>query len=243
VTTPVLTDGFRHRIESVTGAFHTRWLELMRDLPGNPSQIEVRRFGDGVVGTMCRRSPSIDWMQHVMGLAPGNEALVPEIATWYRGLGVRPRFEISPAGEFEPLAAALDGAGARQTGFIDALWAYAAPPAERARSDVDVRVLASGSDDAARTPAAHNRAPMLLAVLIATPLLLIWVLTLVDLFRRQDLSTGRKVLWAIVVLILPVLGVIIYFIARPPQPTDRAPTLDGVGDESFEPIRRRHGPA
>jgi hypothetical protein len=84
---------------------------------------------------------------------------------------------------------------------------------------------------------------MLLAVLIAIPLLLIWVLTLVDLFRRHDLSTGGKVLWAVVVLILPVIGVIIYFFARPPQPTDRAASLDGIGDESFEPIRRRHGPA
>ena len=27
------------------------------------------------------------------------------------------------------------------------------------------------------------------------------------------------------------------------QATDRPTTLDGVGDESFEPIRRRHGPA
>ena len=33
---------------------------------------------------------------------------------------------------------------------------------------------------------------MLLAVLIAIPLLLIWVLTLVDLFRRHDLSTGAR---------------------------------------------------
>jgi hypothetical protein len=84
---------------------------------------------------------------------------------------------------------------------------------------------------------------MLLPVLIAIPLLLIWVLTLVDLFRRHDLSTGLKVLWALVVLILPVIGVIIYFIARPPQPTDRAASLNSLGDESFEPIRRRHGPA
>jgi hypothetical protein len=84
---------------------------------------------------------------------------------------------------------------------------------------------------------------MLLAVLIVIPLLLIWVLTLVDLFRRHDLSTGCTVLWALVVLVLPVIGVIIYFVARPPQPKDRGPTLDGVGDESFEPIRRRHGPA
>jgi len=84
---------------------------------------------------------------------------------------------------------------------------------------------------------------MLLATLIAIPLLLIWVLTVVDLMRRHDLNGSRKVLWALVVLLVPVVGVIVYFIARPPQPTDRPPTLDGVGDQSYEPIRRRHGPA
>ena len=84
---------------------------------------------------------------------------------------------------------------------------------------------------------------MLLPVLIAIPLLLIWALTIVDLVRRHDLSGGMKVLWALFVLVLPVVGVIVYFIARPAQPTDRAATLDGLGDQSLEPIRRRHGPA
>jgi hypothetical protein len=83
---------------------------------------------------------------------------------------------------------------------------------------------------------------MLLATLIVIPLLLIWVLTLVDLLRRHDLSGPRKVLWALVVLLVPVVGVIVYFVARPPQPTDRPAALDAVGDQSFEPIRRRHGP-
>ena len=84
---------------------------------------------------------------------------------------------------------------------------------------------------------------MLLPTLIAIPLLLIWILTLVDLFRRHDLPTSRKVLWALFVLIVPVVGVIVYFIARPPQPSDMHGTLDDVGDETYEPIRRRHGPA
>jgi hypothetical protein len=84
---------------------------------------------------------------------------------------------------------------------------------------------------------------MLLPVLIAIPLLLIWVLTLVDIVRRHDLSGSRKVLWALVVLLVPIVGVIVYFVARPPQPTDRRATLDPIGDETYEPIRRRHGPA
>jgi hypothetical protein len=84
---------------------------------------------------------------------------------------------------------------------------------------------------------------MLLPVLIAIPLLLIWVLTVVDIVRRHDLSASRKVLWALVVLLVPIVGVIVYFVARPPQPTDRRATLDPIGDETYEPIRRRHGPA
>jgi hypothetical protein len=47
----------------------------------------------------------------------------------------------------------------------------------------------------------------------------IWVFTLVDLFRR-DWSTGVKVLWAIGMLILPVVGVIVYLIVRPPSAAD-----------------------
>ena len=84
---------------------------------------------------------------------------------------------------------------------------------------------------------------MLLPTLIAIPLLLIWVLTVVDLLRRPDLGGGSKVLWAIGVLVLPVIGVIVYLVARPAQPGDRPETLDSIGDESVEPMRRRHGPA
>jgi uncharacterized membrane protein YhaH (DUF805 family) len=83
---------------------------------------------------------------------------------------------------------------------------------------------------------------MLLATLIAIPLLLIWGLTLVDILRRHDLHASGKVLWALFVLVIPVIGVIVYFIARPPQASDRPETLDAVGDEHLETMQR-HGPA
>jgi hypothetical protein len=143
-----LTDDVRVRIERCSAAFHVRRLELLRDLSGNPFDVQVRRFGTGVAATAAARLPDLDWMHHVMGLAPGDAALVPDIAAWYRQLGVRPRFEIAPADDFLPLAAALASAGARQTGFIDALWARAAVPAEAAPSEVDVCVVEPGSADA-----------------------------------------------------------------------------------------------
>lgn len=82
---------------------------------------------------------------------------------------------------------------------------------------------------------------MLLVSLIGFVLLLIWVLTLVDIVRRPDLKTSSKVLWALLVLIIPIIGLIIYFIARPAQPGDRDLPNERQGGEGFEPFH--HGPA
>jgi hypothetical protein len=54
---------------------------------------------------------------------------------------------------------------------------------------------------------------------IAILWVLVWMFTLVDLFRR-DWGTGVKVLWAIGMLILPVVGVLVYLIVRPPSSAD-----------------------
>jgi hypothetical protein len=83
----------------------------------------------------------------------------------------------------------------------------------------------------------------MLLVLIAIPLLLIWVLTMVDVVRRGDLRTSQKVLWALVVLFVPVLGVIAYFVARPPEPADRFGTVGAVpphAEPSLERVREQH---
>jgi hypothetical protein len=37
--------------------------------------------------------------------------------------------------------------------------------------------------------------------------------------------------------------VIVYFVARPPQASDRPETFDAIGDEGLEPMRRGPGPA
>jgi hypothetical protein len=103
----LLTDGMQHRLTSCTGAFHQRRMELLRDLPGNRCGVEVRHFSDTVYATAARALPELDWMQHVGGLAAGNEALVPKIAAWYHSLGLRPRFEIAPVPAFETMAGAL----------------------------------------------------------------------------------------------------------------------------------------
>jgi hypothetical protein len=65
----------------------------------------------------------------------------------------------------------------------------------------------------------NDRHEMLLPTLIAIPLLLIWVLTLVDIVRRPDLGGGSKVLWIVVTFLVPLLGPIVYWVARPGAPT------------------------
>jgi ABC-type multidrug transport system permease subunit len=51
-----------------------------------------------------------------------------------------------------------------------------------------------------------------------------WLLIIVfgDLFRRKDIGGGHKVLWFIVVLVLPYLGVFIYLISNHDGMADRS---------------------
>jgi hypothetical protein len=45
---------------------------------------------------------------------------------------------------------------------------------------------------------------------------LVWVFVVVDIVRRPQFTTLKKVAWALIVLICPILGVIAYLIVRPP---------------------------
>lgn len=52
-------------------------------------------------------------------------------------------------------------------------------------------------------------------VFILIPLLVVWGIGLMDIFRR-DLPRGRKAGWILVVVLLPVVGTITYFLFRKP---------------------------
>ena len=55
--------------------------------------------------------------------------------------------------------------------------------------------------------------------LIFIPLTIAWIYTVVDIFRRPDVGGLGKFLWLMLILFLPLLGLLIYFIARPPDET------------------------
>jgi hypothetical protein len=50
--------------------------------------------------------------------------------------------------------------------------------------------------------------------------ILIWVF--IDIFRSQDLSGGARALWFLFVLLIPLIGVLVYLIARGGSMSERA---------------------
>jgi len=70
--------------------------------------------------------------------------------------------------------------------------------------------------------------------LIFIPLIMLWVFALADLFRRDDLGGGWKVLWLFAIIVLPIIGVIIYFFTRRPT---RDVSMELPADQT-EPARR-----
>ena len=52
-------------------------------------------------------------------------------------------------------------------------------------------------------------------VLVALPLLFLWIVGVVDVVRRRDMTALAKTFWIVVMLVVPILGLIVYFFARP----------------------------
>ena len=55
----------------------------------------------------------------------------------------------------------------------------------------------------------------ILIIAVVVLFLVLWVRAVIDVFRRGDLSGGAKAAWAIIMLILPFLGLLIYTLLRP----------------------------
>jgi hypothetical protein len=51
-------------------------------------------------------------------------------------------------------------------------------------------------------------------LMVFVPLIMLWVFTLVDLFQRPNLSGVARALWAIAIVLLPVIAMLVYFIMR-----------------------------
>ncbi len=57
---------------------------------------------------------------------------------------------------------------------------------------------------------------MFLIAFVFAPLIMLWVFALADLFRRKGMSAIGRVLWLVVIIVLPILGPLTYLLVRPP---------------------------
>ena len=69
----------------------------------------------------------------------------------------------------------------------------------------------------------------------------IWLLIMVfiDIFRSRDLSGGAKALWVIFVIILPLLGMLVYLIARGGKMHERAAAEAAQQQQQFDAYVRQ----
>ncbi len=77
-----------------------------------------------------------------------------------------------------------------------------------------------------------------LILLIFIPMVMLWLFTLGDLAKRADISGLAKGLWAVAVVLLPLIGMLIYFITRPSEPKmqpDPAVRMRELMDEADPP--------
>lgn len=54
-------------------------------------------------------------------------------------------------------------------------------------------------------------------LLVTAPLLMLWVASVVEVFRRRDLSGPRTALWLVALLLVPLVSIAVYVVARPPR--------------------------
>jgi Phospholipase_D-nuclease N-terminal len=55
----------------------------------------------------------------------------------------------------------------------------------------------------------------LLIAAVVVVFLVLWTRAVIDVFRRGDLSGSAKAAWAIIMLILPFVGLLLYTLIRP----------------------------
>ena len=47
--------------------------------------------------------------------------------------------------------------------------------------------------------------------------IVLWIASLVDIWRRSDLSTAAAIIWSAAIIIFPLIGTMVYFFTRPPS--------------------------
>lgn len=132
----ILSKQLAARIEQSEVDYMTDRMMAIRERQGNPEHIELRSFG-GATAFASKRMP---WPQFntVKGFGPEELPLLPDIRSYYEGLGCRPQFEISPAKATPELLKALSEQGFMPGGFHASF--YATPEAAPMNLPGNIRI-------------------------------------------------------------------------------------------------------
>ena len=57
-------------------------------------------------------------------------------------------------------------------------------------------------------------------------ILICWVLGLIDVVKRPDFDRGKRSAWILIIVLLPVIGTIAYFLSRPTLPDEREKIIE-----------------
>jgi hypothetical protein len=59
-------------------------------------------------------------------------------------------------------------------------------------------------------------------------IIILWVLGLIDVFKRPDFDRGKRSAWVLIIVLLPIVGTIAYFLMRPTLPDEREKILNAA---------------
>jgi GNAT acetyltransferase-like protein len=88
-------------------------MKVLERIPGNPICIAYQKIDDNAVALMARL-PSF---ARVVGLRVGHERHIEPLVRWYRGHGIKPKFEMVPGHYDDSLGRELARLGFFQSGF------------------------------------------------------------------------------------------------------------------------------
>src|SRR4029079_2538218 len=75
-------------------------------------------------------------------------------------------------------------------------------------------------------------------VFILIPFLVVWALGIVDIVRR-DLSTAQTVGWIVVVVVLPLVGTLVYFLMRKPTEEEIRGAREAAAEKRASGVHQR----
>ena len=115
---PPVTAELAERLEAPIEEFAVARVRALADLPDNPLELRIERFG-GAVAQAALAIPDLDFVNRIEGLRAADSERLDAILSFYGAVGARPWLEVTPG-----LELALP-AGAALLGFQTVLYGHA----------------------------------------------------------------------------------------------------------------------